>query len=61
MHGILYGKGPNINNIKLGRIRNVDIFPLMGKLLNLKKMPLTDGNFQNLRTVYRENLTSTGK
>ena len=61
MHGILLGIGPNIKKISLNSVKNVDIFPFMAKLLNLEKVPMTDGKLESLIAAYRENLTRTGK
>jgi predicted AlkP superfamily pyrophosphatase or phosphodiesterase len=61
MHGIFLGLGPNIKNIKLGPVNNIDIFPFMAKLLNLKKLPKIDGKIGDLIQIYKENLNRTGK
>ena len=61
MHGILLGIGPNIKNIKIGPIKNIDLFPFMGKLLNLKDLPKVDGTIDSLKSVYKDNLNNTGK
>ena len=49
MHGILLGIGPNIKNKKIGSIKNIDLFPFMGKLLKLKDLPKVDGKIGLLK------------
>ncbi|WP_417886106.1 ectonucleotide pyrophosphatase/phosphodiesterase [Zunongwangia sp.] len=53
MHGILYAKGPHIQQGKLiESIENVNIYPLITKILGFEN-PKIDGNFSNIEEFYK--------
>jgi predicted AlkP superfamily pyrophosphatase or phosphodiesterase len=52
MHGILYANGPNIaNNKHTKSIKNVNIYPLITKLLGFEN-PGIDGDFRKVKKFY---------
>ncbi len=54
MYGIFYAKGPNIKpGTKVPAFQNVDVFPLIASILNLK-LPSIDGNTATLKKIYRK-------
>jgi alkaline phosphatase D len=53
MLGIFYAQGPNIRaGSKLPAIANIDIYPLIAKILGLKLPPI-DGNPETLKSVIK--------
>jgi alkaline phosphatase D len=47
MHSILFAKGPNFKNkFETGKIRNIDIYPMMAKILGLEINHKIDGSIQ---------------
>lgn len=53
MHGIFYAQGPNIRKgARLKAIRNVDLYPLMVKILKLTPPPI-DGNGKESLRIYK--------
>ncbi len=54
MHGIFYALGPNIRaGVKLSAFRNIHIYPLIAKILDIKPPPV-DGKFEVLSPLYKE-------
>jgi predicted AlkP superfamily pyrophosphatase or phosphodiesterase len=52
MRGIFMAQGPQVKKgLKLGLVRNIDIYPLMATILKLKIPPI-DGDAKALREVY---------
>lgn len=49
MHSILYAKGPNFKkSFKHGTVNNVDIYPMIAKILGLKINHKVDGKLKNI-------------
>ncbi len=54
MGGILYAKGPNIKKNRLvDAIQNVDVYPLITKILGFKNAKI-DGKFRRVKRFYRK-------
>jgi alkaline phosphatase D len=53
MHGVFFAQGPNIRQgFQLKAIRNVDLYPLMARILNLRP-PSIDGTGEETLKLYR--------
>jgi alkaline phosphatase D len=54
MHAIFYAAGPAFKNgYKQTTFNNIDIYPLAGKILNLK-LPEVDGKIENVKSMLKE-------
>lgn len=54
MRGIFLASGPNIKSgVKLSALKNIDIYPLMVKILGLP-LPKIDGNPKTLEKIYQK-------
>jgi predicted AlkP superfamily pyrophosphatase or phosphodiesterase len=55
MHGIFYAIGPSFKkNYKTGTVLNIDIYPLLCKILNIKPKINIDGNLERIQTILKE-------
>lgn len=56
MHGIFYAVGPSFKKgYKTGTVRNIDIYPLLCKILNIKPKQNIDGKLERIQAVLKEN------
>lgn len=56
MHGIFYAIGPSFKkNYKTGTIENINIYPLLCKILNINPNKNIDGKLENISFILREN------
>lgn len=53
MRGIFLASGPQIRKSRLGLVRNIDIYPLIARILGLP-LPAIDGDPKALKKVYRK-------
>lgn len=53
MHGIFFGRGPQFKNIEINTQENVNIFPLMAKILQLPYAHEIDGRLKNMKELLR--------
>ena len=54
MHSILYAKGPNFKeNFKMTNFRNIDLYPLMAKVLNLEISHKIDGSIKKSKLLLK--------
>lgn len=55
MHGIFYAMGPSFKkNYKIGTVLNIDIYPLLCKILNIKPKTNIDGKLERIQTILKE-------
>ncbi|MFO7525815.1 MAG: ectonucleotide pyrophosphatase/phosphodiesterase [Ignavibacteriaceae bacterium] len=55
MHGILYAMGPSFKrNYKTGTVLNIDIYPLLCKILNIKPKLNIDGKLERIQAILKE-------
>ncbi|OUR96206.1 hypothetical protein A9Q84_07560 [Halobacteriovorax marinus] len=55
MHSILYAKGPNFKSaFKQGTVNNIDIYPMLAKILDLKIEHEIDGKIKNTMPLIKE-------
>jgi alkaline phosphatase D len=55
MHGIFYAQGPNFKkNLQIETQDNVNIYPLIAHILNLKIKHEIDGNLENMQALLNE-------
>ncbi len=51
--GIFYANGPNIKQgLTIAAFRNIHVYPLLAKILNLKTPPDIDGDIKVLEGIY---------
>lgn len=56
MHGIFYAIGPSFKkNYKTGTIENINIYPLLCKILSINPNRNIDGKLENISFILREN------
>lgn len=56
MHGIFYAIGPSFKkNYRTGTIENINIYPLLCKIMNINQVRNIDGNLDNISFILREN------
>jgi len=56
MHGIFIATGPSFKNgFKTGTIWNIDLYPLLCKILNISANQLIDGRLERISFVLKEN------
>ena len=53
MHGILYAKGPAFKNVELPSKKNIHLYPLMAKILNLEFDHEIDGELSELEGLLK--------
>lgn len=53
MHGVFFAQGPNVKNVKVGELPNVNIYPWILKTLKLKAPAPVDGKVGALEAVYK--------
>ena len=55
MHGIFYAIGPSFKkNYKTGTVLNIDIYPLLCKILNIKPKINIDGKLERIQPLLKE-------
>ncbi len=55
MHGIFYAMGPSFKkNYKIGTVLNIDIYPLLCKILNIKPKTNIDGKLKRIQAILNE-------
>ena len=55
MHGVFYAIGPSFKEgYKTGTVLNIDIYPLLCKILNIKQKQNIDGKLERIQAVLRE-------
>ncbi|MEJ5263083.1 MAG: ectonucleotide pyrophosphatase/phosphodiesterase [Ignavibacterium sp.] len=55
MHGIFYAIGPSFKkNYKTGTIENINIYPLLCKIMNIKPKQNIDGKLENIEFILKE-------
>lgn len=55
MHGIFYAIGPSFKeNYKTGTVLNIDIYPLLCKILNIKPKINIDGKLERIQAILKE-------
>lgn len=56
MHGIFYAIGPSFKKgYKTGTVQNIDVYPLLCKILNIKPKQNIDGKLERIQAVLKEN------
>ena len=54
MNGIFYAVGPAFKiNYRVETINNIDIYPLLCKILNILPNPLIDGNLDRISYILK--------
>lgn len=55
MHGIFYAMGPSFKrNYKTGTVLNIDIYPLLCKILNIKAKLNIDGKLERIQAILKD-------